>query len=90
MKEAEIVVTGKVQGIGFREFSKIKAEELGLTGYAENQEDGSLYILVQGDKDSIAIFVDHIRKGPMFATITDVALSFHDKPQDTFAEFEIW
>ncbi len=90
MNEIEISISGKVQGVGFREFAKKRADELEITGYIQNIEDGSLEMIAQGNKESLEIFIEECRKGPMFATITDFKVEWHTQLQDVFTEFEIW
>ena len=49
----KIRVFGRGQGIFFRHSSKIKANELGIRGYAQNREDGSVEIFVQGEDEAL-------------------------------------
>ena len=51
--QGNIQVKGKVQGVWFRAFTKEKAEELGLTGWVQNQPEGSVYLKVKGKKETI-------------------------------------
>ena len=48
MIRAKITISGKVQGVFFRQFTQGIAEELGITGFARNQADGSVYIVADG------------------------------------------
>ena len=63
---------GRVQGICFRKWSRVQAEELGLRGFAKNQSDGSLIIEVQGSGSSLEEFVFRCKEGPERAVITDM------------------
>ena len=56
MIRKEFLVSGRVQGVGFRFFCKYQASLLSLTGYAENLDDGQVLIEVQGDESSIRKF----------------------------------
>ena len=53
MHRAIIVVDGRVQGVGFRWWAMGEARYLGLSGYAENQADGSVEIRAQGDAEAV-------------------------------------
>lgn len=50
---ATVVITGKVQGIGFRWWTARKAEELGLTGSVANEPDGSVCLVAQGPRANV-------------------------------------
>ncbi|RLD95512.1 MAG: acylphosphatase, partial [Bacteroidetes bacterium] len=51
-KQYEIVVHGRVQGVGFRYAARNQARSLGLKGWVENQPDGSVRTLVQGPREA--------------------------------------
>ncbi len=59
-----IRVYGKVQGVGFRYFTKLKANELGLLGWVKNEDDGSVLISVSGKKDQVETFIAWCHSGP--------------------------
>ncbi|MGC9135652.1 SelD-related putative sulfur metabolism protein [Caldivirga sp.] len=61
LARAEIVVTGKVQGVGFRPLVRRNAKSLGLTGIAKNNEDGSVSIIAEGEEGNIRAFVESLR-----------------------------
>lgn len=90
MKEVEIFIQGKVQGVGYRAWAEKAASEFTITGYVQNLEDGSVEILAQGKEDDLKRFIDLCEKGPFFAKTSSFEVSWHDKPQDAFFEFEIW
>lgn len=61
MVEAKsIVVTGRVQGVGFRYFTKILVDRLGVTGVVWNASDGSVRIEAQGDEMAMKDFVNGV------------------------------
>ena len=68
----KIRLYGRVQGVYFRKWSHIQAEELGLSGFAQNQSDGSLIIEAQGDDSNLEEFVFRCKEGPERAVITDL------------------
>ncbi len=65
-------VYGRVQGVGFRAFTKKIADELGLYGYVENITDGTVRFEAIGDKDVLNLFLEKVKKGPANAFVTDL------------------
>ena len=61
MKSIKILVSGKVQGVFFRDGTRRKAMDLGLTGYAKNLPDGDVEVVAQGNEDKINALIDFIK-----------------------------
>jgi len=72
MTHLNIIIKGKVQGVGFRAGTKINADLVTVTGFAQNLPDGSVYIEAEGDKFSLDLFLDWCHEGPEGAEITSV------------------
>lgn len=77
-RRVHLRITGKVQGVFFRESTKTKARELGVDGWVRNLPDGSVEALAQGHEASVAALIDWCRRGPPAARVADV--SVEDKP----------
>jgi len=84
---AEILVTGKVQGVFYRAHTKRFALELELKGYVQNQEDGSVKIIAQGTKPRIKELELWCNQGPKLAAVKTVQIQY-TKPQEEFTTFE--
>ena len=56
-KHYTIIVTGRVQGVGYRSFTCHEAKKAGVTGYVKNELDGSVYIEAEGNEKSLDKFV---------------------------------
>ena len=67
-----VVVTGCVQGVGFRSFCERKANKFNLTGWVRNQSDGGVELEVQGSKNSVESFLSKIKKGPVLSHVSDL------------------
>ena len=85
---AHIIVTGLVQGVGFRYFIYRKAVELGLRGFVKNLFDGSVEIVVEGEKDKIQILIEYAKIGPRSAYVKDVKVIWEDDKNE-FKDFQI-
>lgn len=92
MKELEIKLFGKVQGVGLRRRIVQLATEDGrdIVGYVQNNPDGSVEIIAQGSLEDLQEFLLQVKQGTVYSDITDIATIWHDRPQDTFTEFEKW
>ena len=62
MERATIFVTGQVQGVGFRWWTRVQARELGLVGFARNLTDGRVEICAQGGPEAIGRLRDLIEE----------------------------
>jgi acylphosphatase len=69
MRQVNIVVSGRVQGVCFRAFTRNKAKQLGITGSATNLADGRVDIIAQGDSAAIDQFTTWCHKGPITARV---------------------
>jgi acylphosphatase len=83
-----VVVAGKVQGVGFRYFTRNLAKKLGLKGYVRNLPDGTVEIVAEGDEETLRAFLKEIEKGPPLAEVTHMRFQFEDK-EGGFEDFEI-
>jgi acylphosphatase len=71
----EVLVGGRVQGVGYRNFAQRRALERHLTGYAVNLPDGSVKIRAEGDLEAIEQFVRDLGQGPPLARVERVDVS---------------
>ena len=67
-----LVITGRVQGVGFRYFAEAIAHREGLTGYARNRPDGTLESAIEGEAESVERFEVAMRRGPAGARVESV------------------
>lgn len=68
----KIVVTGVVQGVGFRFFVMRVAENLGVTGKVRNRFDGSVEVEAEGTRSALEALVKEVRIGPRMASVRDL------------------
>ena len=69
------VISGRVQGVGFRWFTEAAAVREGLQGWVSNRSDGRVEIAVEGDAEAVERFDRHIRHGPTGAHVDDVQVN---------------
>ena len=61
------LVSGNVQGVGYRAYAQRKAQELGLSGYAENLSDGRVEVVAEGPREALEHLLHLLRQGPRLA-----------------------
>jgi acylphosphatase len=88
MKRAIIIATGKVQKVGYRDFVQDSARELGITGYVENVEDGTVKIVCEGEEPKIEEFIKDITVKKDFIDVSGVSVKY-EAPTDEFKLFKI-
>lgn len=72
------VISGRVQGVGFRFFAERVANQLGIRGYVKNRRDGTVEVYAIGDPNSLEEFKRQLAEGPRSARVTGVEES--DEP----------
>ncbi|SEH86517.1 acylphosphatase [Mycolicibacterium rutilum] len=79
-------VHGRVQGVGFRWWTRSRALELGLTGYAANKPDGRVQVVAQGPRDACDRLLDLLRSGETPGHVDHVVADFTE-PRDSLEGF---
>ena len=69
---AHVFVTGRVQGVWFRESTRERAEALGVGGWVRNLADGRVEALFEGDAATVQRAIDFVREGPRHARVESV------------------
>ncbi|ADU31068.1 acylphosphatase [Evansella cellulosilytica] len=83
-----IIVKGKVQGVGFRRYTKKKAMQFNVLGWVKNNKDGSVEIHVEGGEDGVNSFINKLRVGPKSSEIKSVYIEEKSKLEG-FKSFRI-
>ncbi len=74
MSRYEILVSGVVQGIGYRSFAVQKANKLDIKGYVKNLADGKVMVLAMGEQKNLNAFIESLKIGPAFASVKKLDL----------------
>ena len=70
--QARLAITGRVQGVGYRDWAMETAQRLGLNGWVRNRIDGSVEALVVGDDEAVGKMIEACRRGPTLARVDSV------------------
>lgn len=72
MKAVRVRVAGRVQGVGFRDWTRREAIGLGLVGWVRNEPDGDVTALLAGPAVTVSTMIERLWQGPKFASVSDV------------------
>ncbi|MDO4244759.1 MAG: acylphosphatase [Deinococcus sp.] len=72
------LVSGTVQGVGYRLYAQRHARDLGLHGYAENLSDGKVEVVAEGDEAALERLLHWLRRGPPHARVQNVDTQYSE------------
>ncbi len=71
------IVRGHVQGVGYREFARKRAEEIGVTGMVRNLDDGNVEVIAAGTSAQLDTLAGYLHRGPQFGEVHGVTETEH-------------
>ena len=83
-----LVAHGRVQGVGFRFFVREQAVPRGIKGWVKNLPDGNVEIVAEGEKEILITFIDRVKKGPLFGTVSELQVEWIE-PKNNYVNFSI-
>lgn len=84
----EAQITGRVQGVGFRHFTRTNALDLNLTGWVRNEPDGSVTVVAEGPRARLEELLEALEDGPRTAVVDGIDVDWSDA-DDEFRTFEV-
>ena len=75
MKKLEIIISGRVQGVGYRFFATRVAHSLNIRGSIKNTFSGKVKIIAIGEENNLNLFVAELHNGPLMARVDKVKVS---------------
>ena len=88
LKQLNIRVHGKVQGVWFRKFVKDMADNLKVKGIVMNEPDKTVFIVAQGNSEQLNDFITYCKQGPRLAEVSNLHVE-EDESLSDFTEFQI-
>ncbi|HYF06614.1 MAG TPA: acylphosphatase [Acetobacteraceae bacterium] len=80
MNARRVVISGRVQGIGYRDWMVREARRLGVIGWVRNRRDGTVEALVAGEIAAVQALLSACRRGPLLARVDAIAEEFAEPP----------
>jgi acylphosphatase len=72
MLQARLTISGRVQGVGYRDWALEIARRLDLTGWVRNRRDGAVEALIVGDESAVGEMIEACRRGPSLARVDEI------------------
>ena len=85
---ANVFVSGRVQGVFFRDHTQRWASSLNLTGWVRNTKDGRVEVLAEGEKENIENLITKLKEGPRLARVDKVDVTW-DEYKSEFSSFRV-
>lgn len=88
-QQVHVVISGMVQGVGFRQFVRSNAKKLGILGWVKNTPDNKVEAVFSSDKETIEKMIEICRQGPFMSEVKDVAVLWEDSEVFPLEDFAI-
>jgi acylphosphatase len=84
-----VIIKGKVQGVGYRNWAYSQAKLLGLNGWVRNLSGGEVELVAEGPESALHSFVNFLKNGPTMARVTGVEASWSSQHAPRYSDFQI-
>lgn len=84
-----LIISGRVQGVGFRYYTYRSAKELGIKGWVQNLQDGTVETVVTGSQEDVEKMVDKLKEGPPSSRVQNIEEINGQINADNFNDFTI-
>jgi acylphosphatase len=75
-KRIVCIISGRVQGVLYRDFTRRTANRIGICGEVENQDDGTVFVEAEGEEENLTLFKNHLKKGSTFSKVENVSCEY--------------
>ncbi|MCX7974571.1 MAG: acylphosphatase [Candidatus Aminicenantes bacterium] len=87
-KRLHAFISGRVQGVFFRDFTRQWANFFGITGWVRNVFDGRVEVIAEGEEEQLNLFLEKLKEGPPLARVDKVDVTWEEY-RGEFADFRI-
>ena len=88
MTQVHLFISGRVQGVGFRQFVKSYARTLKLSGFTRNLLDGRVEVVAVGDKERLTRLIRDCKQGPRGSQVSDLEIIW-EEIRTIYSDFSI-
>jgi acylphosphatase len=87
-EQLHVIVRGRVQGVSFRHYTRLRAVELGLFGWVRNMPDGTVEVTAEGEREPLEQLLAFLHGGPSGAHVVNIVIEWR-AATGQFSDFEI-
>lgn len=87
--QKHLKIKGRVQGVGFRYFTRQNAKDLGIKGWVKNMSDGTVEAVVSGSREQVEKMINRLHEGPVSARVSEVIELSDNEEIETFNDFSV-
>lgn len=87
--EIKATISGRVQLVMFRDYAQRSARVLGLFGFVRNNQNGTVTVVAQGEKEDLEKFFERLKKGSFLSNVQSVSVEWRT-PGEVFKDFSIY
>ncbi len=80
----QVIVSGRVQMVMYRDFTQRNANKLGLSGQARNLSDGTVEVIAEGPREKLEYLLSKLHQGPLFAHVEHINVSWMSATNEFF------
>lgn len=84
-----LIISGRVQGVGFRYYTYRNAKEFGIKGWVQNLQDGTVETVLTGSQEDVEKMVDKLKEGPPSSRVQNIKEVNGQINADNFNDFSI-
>ena len=84
-----LLVSGRVQGVYFRQSTCTEAQRLGLVGSVRNLSNGQVEVVAQGAREGLEALIAYCHHGPPLARVDDVVITWHQAHEQRYQTFSV-
>ena len=88
MVRAHLLISGIVQGVGYRWSCRREGQGIGVTGWVKNLDDGRVEVVLQGTREQVEKLIRWCYRGPEEARVSDIAVVY-EETAETFQDFGV-
>jgi len=88
MKRYHLIISGRVQGVFYRDFVRREANKLDIVGYVKNLSEGNVEIVAEGTEESLKKFISNCKKGPLMAFVKNIDIK-EETAKNEFEDFDV-
>jgi acylphosphatase len=86
LSRVHVIVSGVVQGVGYRIFACSEARQRGLTGWVRNRSDGAVELVAEGEDGLVRELIKELKQGPISSDVSGVTIT----PTEATSEFDVF